>query len=280
MDIGTKAHATLVHALGDNLVQGFKGATANEQDVSRVHLHKRLFRMLTATLRRDRCNRTFQELQEALLHTFTAHVTRDGRVSGLTSNLVDFVDKDNAAFSFGHIVIGSLQQANDNAVDIFAHVTSFSQDRRISNRERHVQKAGHRLRQERLARTGRADQEQVRLFDIDIVLGLVRLLVAESLVMVVNGHRERHLCTVLSNDKIVQVSLDFGRERERLRRDFLRFLFLFRTSQVFFKNAAAHAYAITANIRTGTGDHLFDLFCRLSAKTATYSRVVLATTIH
>ena len=216
MDIGTKAHTTLIHALGDNLVQGFKGATANEQDVSRVHLHKRLFRMLTATLRRDRCNRTFQELQEALLHAFTAHVTRDGGVSGLPCNLIDFVDKDNAAFSLRHIVIGSLQKAHDNAIDVFAHITSFGQDRRIGNRERHVQETGHRLRQERLTRTGRADQEQVRLFDIDIVLGLVRLLIAQAFVMVVNRHRERHLCTVLSNDKIVQVRLDFGRERERL----------------------------------------------------------------
>ena len=88
--------------------------------------------------------------------------------------------------------------------------------RALPDRERHVQKASHRLRQERLTRTGRTDQEQVRLFDIDIVLGLVRLLVTQAFIMVVNRHRERHLCTILPNDKIVQVRLDFGRERERL----------------------------------------------------------------
>ena len=236
--------------------------------------------MLAATLRRDRRNRTFQELQEALLHAFTAHVACDGRVRGLTCNLVDFVDKDNAAFSFRYVIIGGLQQTHDDAIHIFAHVACFGKHRRIGNRERHVQKTGHRLCQQGLSRTSRANQEQVRLFDIDIVLGLVRLLVAKALVMVVNRHRERHLRTVLPNDKIVQVCLDFGRERKRLCGNFLRFLFLFRTGQVFFQDTAAHAYAIAANIRPCTGNHLFDLFRRLSAKTATYSRVVFPTTIH
>ncbi len=52
--------------------------------------------MLSTTLRRNGSNRAFHQLQKRLLDTFTADITRDGRVVRLAGNLVDFVDIDDA----------------------------------------------------------------------------------------------------------------------------------------------------------------------------------------
>ena len=237
--------------------------------------------MLAPALRRHGSHGTFQKLQEALLHAFTAHVASDGGVRSLARNLVDFVDKDNAAFGTGYIVVGSLQQAHDDAVHVLAHVARFGKHRRVGNGKGHVQKARHRLREERLSRAGRADQQQVRLFHLHVVLGGMRLLVAQALVMVVNGHRERRLGGILANHELVQVRLDFRRERERLLHGkFGIGLFLHSTGTVFLDDAVTHGHAVAANLHACARDHLLDTFGGLAAKAANHCRMIFPATIH
>jgi hypothetical protein len=79
-----------------------------------------------------------------------------------------------------------LQQLENDVFDVLADIARFGQRRRIGHRERHVEDARERLRQQRLARPRWADQQDVRLREFDIVmLGLV----VKALVVVVNCDR-------------------------------------------------------------------------------------------
>ena len=244
-------------------------------------MHERLFGVLAATLRRHRGNGPFQQFQKALLNAFATHVARDGGVRGLACNLIDFVDEDDAAFSLRHVVVGGLQQAHDNAVDVFAHVAGFRQNGRIGNSERHVQKACQRLGKERLAATRGAHQEQVGLFNLDIVLGTVGLPVTQTLVVVINSDREGCLRGILADDEFVEVGLDFRGERKRLLGSELGFrLFLHRAGLVFFDDAVTHGHTVTTDLHARARNHLLNTFCGLATETTNHRRVIFPATIH
>src|SRR6202047_4047161 len=78
------------------------------------------------------------------------------------------------------IIVGRLQQFQDDVLYVLADIAGFGQRRRIRHRERHVENPRQRLRQQRLARTGRTDQKDVRLSKFDVV---VLSLVIEPLVV-------------------------------------------------------------------------------------------------
>ena len=153
--------------------------------------------------------------RQRLLHALARHVAGDRRVVGLAADLVDFVDIDDAALRALDIVVGRLQQLQDDVLDVLADVAGFGQRRRIRHRERHVEDPRQRLRQQRLARAGRTDQQDVRLRKFDVVvLGLV----IEPLVVIVNGDREHLLGMALADHVIVQHLADFLRGRNAVAR--------------------------------------------------------------
>ena len=117
-------------------------------------------------------------------------------LSDLRDDLVDLVDVDDAALRPLDVVVGVLQQLEDDVLDVLADVAGFGQRRRIGHRERHVEDARQRLGEQRLAATRRADQQDVRLGELDVV---VLRRVVEPLVMVVDGHREHALGVVLTD---------------------------------------------------------------------------------
>src|SRR5262245_21360436 len=72
---------------------------------------------------------------------------------------------------------------------------------RIRHGEGHVEDARERLRQQSLARAGRADQQDVRLRELDVVvLGLV----LETLVVIMDRDREHLLGVILTDDIVVK----------------------------------------------------------------------------
>ena len=141
----------------------------------------------------------------------TSRVMR--RIVGLARNLVDFVDVDDAALRALDVVVGGLQQLQNDVLDVFADITGFGQRRRVRHRERHVDDARQRLRQQRLAAAGRADQQDVRLrqFDVAVLRGVV-----QALVVVVHRDREDALGVLLADDVIVEDALDLLRRSARL----------------------------------------------------------------
>ena len=154
----------------DDLLEAGERAAADEEDVGGVDLQEFLLRMLAAALRRHRGDRAFDQLEQRLLHAFARHVARDGRVVGLAGDLVDFVDVDDAGLRLLDVVVALLQQLLDDVLDVFADVARFGQRGRVGDGERHVEQARQRLGQQGLAAAGRADQQDVALGNLDVVL--------------------------------------------------------------------------------------------------------------
>src|SRR6516225_9956967 len=82
-------------------------------------------------------------------------------LSDLRLILIDLVDIDDAALGALDVVVGGLQQLEDDVLDVLADIAGFGQRGRISHGEGHIEDARERLRQQRLAGAGRADQQDV-----------------------------------------------------------------------------------------------------------------------
>ena len=171
--------------------------------------------MLAATLRWNRGDRAFDQLQQCLLHAFAGNVPGNRRVVGLAGNLVDFIDVDNAHLGFFHIVVALLQQLLNDVLDVLTHVTGFGQGGRVGNGERHVQQARQGFGQQCFTRTCRADQQNVALAEFDIVTFLVTLV--QTLVVVVHRYRQNLLRTLLTNHILIKDAADFFRRRQFMR---------------------------------------------------------------
>ena len=150
-DVGRETDATLLRAVLNDLFQACERTTADEKNVRRINSRELLVRMLAPALRRHIRDRAFQYLQQRLLHAFARNVARDRRILVLAANLVDLVDVDDPTLCPRHITFGSLQQLQDDVLDIFAHVSGFSQCGCVHDGEWHIQHLCQGLRQQRFA---------------------------------------------------------------------------------------------------------------------------------
>ena len=145
-----------------------EGAAADEQDVGRVDLQEFLLRMLAPALRRNRGGGAFHQLEQRLLDALARHVAGDRGIVRLAADLVDLVDVDDPALRLLDIVVGRLEQLEDDVLDILADIAGLGQRGRVGHGERHVEDPRQRLREQRLAAAGRADQQDVRLGELDL----------------------------------------------------------------------------------------------------------------
>jgi hypothetical protein len=113
--------------------------------------------MFAAALRRNVAHTAFQNFQKCLLHSFAGDIPRNTHVIGFAADLIDFVDVNDADLGSFHIVIGILEQSQNNVLDVFADVPGFGQRRRVRYAERHIKNPGQCLGQQRLAGTSRSD---------------------------------------------------------------------------------------------------------------------------
>ena len=215
LHVRLEAQRLLAGAPLDLLVEADEGAAADEQDVGRVDLEELLVRMLAPALRRNVGDRAFEDLQQRLLDAFTRHVAGDRRVFVLAADLVDFVDVDDPLLALLDVAAGGLQQLEDDVLDVFADVARLGQRRRVDDREGDGEELGQRLREQRLAGAGRADQQDVRLGELDVVAAARLLLDLDALVVVVDRDRELLLGLLLADDVFVEELLDVLRDRER-----------------------------------------------------------------
>ncbi len=215
LDVGLEAERLLADAAVDLLVEADERAAADEQDVGRVDLEELLVRVLAAALRRHVGDRALEDLQERLLHAFARDVAGNRRVLVLAADLVDFVDVDDALLALLDVAAGRLQQLEDDVLDVLADVAGLGQRRRVDDREGDREELGQRLREQRLAGAGRADQQDVRLGQLDVVPAARLLLDLDALVVVVDRDRELLLGLFLADDVLVEELLDFLRHRQR-----------------------------------------------------------------
>ena len=170
MNRRSKTDTGLLGSVLDNLFQPVKSATANKQNVGGIDLQEVLVWMLASALRRHTGHRAFDQLEQRLLDAFPRNITGDAGVVRLAADLVDLVDVHNAALRALDVVIAVLKQLLDDVFHILPDVASLGQRGGISDHEGNVQQLGQGLRQQRLARTGGADQQDVALGEFDLLL--------------------------------------------------------------------------------------------------------------
>src|SRR6516225_10001499 len=120
--LGAKPDGGRAPARGYDLLEPREGASAHEQDVCGVDLEELLLRVLAPALRRHRRDRALHDLEQRLLHALARHVAGNGRIIGFAADLVDLVDVDDAALRALDIIVGGLQQLENDVLDILTDV--------------------------------------------------------------------------------------------------------------------------------------------------------------
>src|SRR4030095_12242531 len=110
-----------------------------------------------------------KDLQQGLLHTFAAHITRDRNVVRLAADLVDLVDVNDADLRPLHVVIRVLEQPQNDVLDILTDISRLGQGRGVRNAKWHIENAGKRASKERLAAARRTDKQNVAFVDLHLV---------------------------------------------------------------------------------------------------------------
>src|SRR4026209_815415 len=103
--------------------------------------------MLSTPLRRHGGNRSFDDLEQRLLDTFAGDVAGDRRVVALARDLVDLVDVDDAALGSADVQVGSLDQVQQDVLDVLVNVAGLGEGSGVGDGKRYVQDARQRARQ-------------------------------------------------------------------------------------------------------------------------------------
>src|SRR6266446_5848050 len=260
-DVRAEADAALFRAAADDLLQAVERAAAHEQDVGRVHLHEVLVGVLASALGRNRGDRPFDELQQRLLHALARNVPGNRRVIRFPRDLVDLVDVDDAALRLVDVVVAVLQQLLDDVLHVLADVASLGERGGVRDHERDVEQPRERLREQGLARAGRADQEDIGLGELDlVVLGKV----LEPLVVVVDGDRQDLLRELLPDHVLVEDVAALARGRQVG----LGGLAAFVGRALLADDVVAQLDALIADKYGGSGDKLSHLVLALAAEGA------------
>lgn len=110
------------------------------------------------------------------------------------------------------LVIGVLQQLQDDTLNVLAHIAGLSQRRTIANGKRHIQALGDRLRQQRLAGSRRSQHQQIALLQLQLVRLLVQQLGSRDLVC------RRRRCSRMTRRRVLRNRR--SRQLGRLRRHY------------------------------------------------------------
>ncbi len=268
-----EAHVVRGDARLDDPLQTVERAAADEQHVGGVDLNELLVRMLASALRRNVGGRAFENLEQRLLHAFARDVAGDRRVLALARDLVDLVDVDDALLGALDVVVGGLDELEQNVLDVFADVAGFGQRGCVGHRQRHVENLRQRLREIGLARAGRPDQQNVRLLQLDVV---GRAADVDALVVVVDRDRERLLGALLTDHVLVEDVVDLFRLGNVAQPQVLVDVLV----ELFLDDLVAELDALVANVDAGAGDQFPNLLLRFSAEAALQLALVVSKAKH
>jgi hypothetical protein len=114
------------------------------------------------------------------------------------------------ALSSFDVEVCRMQQFEQQVFNVFTDIASFSQSRGIADRKWHLKRLGQGLGQQRLARTGRSDQKDVGLFNLNFFRPDFEV-VHQSLVMAMHCDGQQLLGFVLPDDVLIQLFDNFSR---------------------------------------------------------------------
>ena len=121
-DEAEAARALVVH------VQVAEGAGADEEDVCGVDLDEVVLVPVLGHVERDEDLASFEQLEQRLLHAFTADVAAAGagaRAVAASGDLVDLVDEDDAPLRLFDGVVGLEEELGDHDLHVLAVITGF-----------------------------------------------------------------------------------------------------------------------------------------------------------
>ena len=259
VDVRAEADALAPDPRLDDLVEPRERAATDEQDVRRVDLDELLVRVLAASLGRHACLGALEDLEQRLLHALAADVARDRRVLGLARDLVDLVDVDDAGLGLLDVVVGVLDQLQQDVLDVLADVPGLGQRGGVGDREGHVQQPRERLGQVGLPATGRTQDHDVGLLELDLAVLRPDL---DPLVVVVDGDGQHLLGLVLADHVLVEEAEDLGGLRQLVE------LQLGGLGELLLDDLVAQVDALVADVHAGAGDELLHLLLALPAEGA------------
>lgn len=236
-----------VETMGYFSIDTLERPGADKEDVARVNGYHLLFGVLASALRRNIDDRAFKEFEQSLLHAFTRDIARDGWIVTLARDFVNFVDKDNACLRSLHVIIGDLEESRQHGFNVFTNIASLCEDSGVDDGEGYVESSGDSAREECLAGACGTDEEDVGLFNFNVVVvGL-----QESFVVVIDGDGEVFFCFVLSDDVLVKVVLDLdgGGQGFGIEVEFV----VLRPFEVVVNNGVGGCDAVVADEGSGTG---------------------------
>src|SRR5262249_9252497 len=249
-------------ALLDDLLQAGERPAADEQHVGGVDLDELLVRVLAPALRRHRGGGALENLQQRLLDALAGDVPGDRRVLALARDLVDLIDVDDAGFGLLDVVVRRLDQLAQDVLDVLADVAGVGQGGRVRDRDRQVEQPGQRLGEQRLARAGRAEQQDVGLGQLDALVTRPVFAGLDALVVIVDGHRQGLLGLVLADHVRVEELVDLPRLGQAVPFE------LGGLGELLLDDLVAEIDALVAYVHTRPGDELLDLLLTLTAQRA------------
>ena len=157
----------------------------------------------------------------------------------------------------------------NDVFDVLAHITRFGQRGRISNGKGHIQQSRQCFSQQRLTRTGRADQQNIALAQLNLIFTLTLI---QALVMVVYSNRQDLLGALLTNNVLIQDRTNLYRRRQLLITAFSLTFLHFLTNDV-----VAQINALIADKHGGAGNQLAHFMLALAAEGAIQQFAVVVT---
>ena len=152
-----------------------------------------------------------------------------------------------------------MQKFEDDVLNVFADVARLGERRRVNDGEGNHQHARERLSEQGLARARRADEQYVRLLNLNVGAAARHL---DALVVLVDGDGQALFSLLLPDDVLVEERLYLGWLRKRRARgDGLGLL-------VVRDDLVADVNALVADVDGGPGDELLDFVLRLAAERA------------
>ena len=121
-------------------------------------------------------------------------------VLALPGDLVDLVHVDDPVLGQIHVIVRSLQQAQQDILHILAHIARFRQRGGVRNRKGHIYDLRQRLRQISLSGAGGTDHNDIALLQLNLVV--IVLGSHHSFIVIIDGNRH-HLLGFLLTDHIL-----------------------------------------------------------------------------
>ena len=184
--------------------------------------------MLAAAGGRNAGHRALKNLKQRLLNSLARDIAGNREVLGLAGNLVDLVHVDDAHLRALNVAIGSVDELEQDVLNVLANVASLGERSGIGNGKWNLKDACERLGQQRLTGTGGAEQQNIGLGELHLVHVIVNLgaharglvkgghrgtALDHATVVVVHGHRHGALGVLLAHNIGRKLVIDLVRRR-------------------------------------------------------------------